>query len=827
MSQRDVTYNGETIEAVMVGTHTLELHYDPAMKVSEIRAGAEDLNMLERRVLGRADGLNEDFDGAAKEFTEVVKWDISTLSAEDLAVWMEVTSNLRFCAAITEEWADAVSEYKRERRRIINRWNEEAPAYEEDLDKTEVAFRFAWQETPAEKAASALRALSEELEGEEATAYSNLDSISIELLQNLRNGPTPEAVQRLIENGYINWSYFNLGGDIEAAPIEIPPAEAAEELSDYIDDPAGYEGDITEVTAIINNLALVAAAKQETGEKMERDHLDFLSEFYDRLEENGTNMEYPGVLGVAAQASLNTEIPEDFREHILGTLGNGLLVLSDESIGGNYNSLPESVINVVEGPGVEESYDLFDWQPHIGIFSDMMGFSNPTLQGGEQFSVNLTQTIAGQLDDWDIEKDNPEEIHKPLTIDLLDAQHLIEVSSRNEDANHAIITGQGDYEHPVYGLDPEMTFRGLYRQDWPDEGAAVGLMTDWIWEQAGGENEEASGEALAAFIDLFSDPEFSSALSGTGHSMEGTTINKNGKEVDVVWHDVSAGQLNPDLAWAWSELFTTYIDAFASENGTPLANENSIFEESGYYPDTGVVLMTDSRSAFLEQVMGDENAASHIYANMVRFGHETLSDFPEYKENDHIDIISTGGAAQAGILRGLVDTALIDEAAERTNNSTQANAHINKVTGYGIDMAGSLFSELGFPGSGVISEGFKIFTKEHFNIEDHPMTPRISEEYEPWHITETTQQRVLQEIVENNPESAERLNEIAPGIVAQNSAGGHYISLGNFDDDTIRNNAFRDAWQYAQENMELKEGISPETAVSVYTEAYENAREKV
>ncbi|MGW9348777.1 TPR repeat region-containing protein [Nocardiopsis flavescens] len=827
MSQRDVTYNGETVEAVMVGTYTLEMHYDPPMKVSEIRAGAEDVNMLERRILGRADGLNEDFDGAAKEFTEIVKWDISALSAEDLAVWMEVASNLRFCSAVTEEWADAVSGYKRERRRVVDRWNAEAPAHEADLEKTEAAFRFVGQETPAQKAGAALRALADELEGEEATAYANLDSVSVDLLQDLRNGPTPAAVQRLIENGYITWSYFNLGGDVEAAPIDISPEEAAEDFSDFIDAPRGYEGDVTEVTAIINNLALVAAAKQQSGGNMEREHLEFLSDFYDHLEQNGTNMEYPGVLGVAIQASHGTDIPEDLKENLLGTLGNGLLVLSDESIGGSYHSLPESVIAAVEGPGIEEHYDLFDWQPHISIFSEMMNFSDSGLRGGEQFSVNLTQTIAGQLDDWDTENDDPEGINKPLTIDLVDAQHLIQVSSRNENANHAIITGEGDYAHPLYGLDPEMTFRGLYRQDWPDDGSAVGAMTDWIWEQAGDENEEMRGEALVEFVDLFSDPEFGSAISGTGHSMEGTTLNKNGKEVDVVWNDVSAGQLNPNLAWAWSELFTTYIDAFASENGTPLGDEVSTFDESGYHPGTGVVLMTDSRSAFLEQAMGDENSAAHIYANMVRFGNESLNDFPDYRDNSGLGIISTGDAAQAGILRGLVDAALIDEAAARTTNSTQANAHINKVTGYGIDMAGSVFSEMNFPGSGVVAEGFKIFTKEHFNIEDHPMTPRLVEEYEPWHIIETTQARILQEIVENDPNTGRDLESLAPGLVSQDSNGAYYISLDGFENDATRNDSFRDAWQYVQDNAELENGISPDSALETYTQAYDNAREKI
>ncbi|MDE3723303.1 hypothetical protein PWG71_18070 [Nocardiopsis sp. N85] len=358
------------------------MNYDPAMKVSEIRGGAEDLNMLERRILGRADGMNDGFDDAAKEFTEVVKWDISALSAEDLAVWMEVTSTLRFCAAITEEWADAVSEYKRERRRIINRWNEEAPAYEEDLEKTEVAFRFVWMETPAQKAGAALRALKEELEGEESTAYRDLDSISIDLLQDLKNGPTPEAVQRLIENGYINWSYFNLGGEVESAPVEVDPDEMAEELVDYLDDPEGYDGDITLVTAVLGNIGLAAMRSQQEGSGLSSDQVLFLTNFYEALEEAGGEDEfYPGVLGIVNRIPENPEIDEAMREKILGALGDGILALSSESVGGAYSLLPESIRNTVEGPDPDGAYPRTSWISNAQALSLMMEHANPYLRG--------------------------------------------------------------------------------------------------------------------------------------------------------------------------------------------------------------------------------------------------------------------------------------------------------------------------------------------------------------------------------------------------------------------------------------------------------------
>ncbi|XKK41497.1 hypothetical protein HFP72_14985 [Nocardiopsis sp. ARC36] len=824
MSARDVTYNGETIEAVMVGSYTLEMHYDPPMKVSEIRAGAEDVNMLERRLLGRAEGMNEDFDGAAKEFTEVVKWDISTVSAEDLATWMEVASSLRFCAGVTEEWADHVSEYKQARRRIINRWNDEAPAHEADLEDTEVPFRFVWQQTPAEKAGEALSALKEELELEESTAYGELDSRSIEIGSDLKNGPTPEAVQRLIENGYVTWSYFNLGGDVEAMPIDADPDEMADEMVEYIADPEGYEGDITEVTAILSNIGLAAMKSQEEGSELDQEQILFLEGFYDSLEEAGGDYDfYPGVLGIANQIPENANIDDTMKETLLGALGDGILALSDNSIGGDYDLLPESIRNAVEGPDPGSGVPRTSWISQVQVLSSMMEHTNPYLQGGEQFSVNLTQSVAHELDQ------TPGGTEDPL-FESEAMENLIHVSTRNEDANHAILTGEGSYKHPTHGLDPDMTLRGLYTFDWDDDGEAVSGLTDWIWEQADGPGEEPerAGEALKAFVELFGDTEFHKSISGTGYEIQGEeAVDDEGKTVETVWRDVSAGHLNPELAWAWSDLFVTYIDDFASPYGTDVASTGA--PGVGDRDEGDKINMNPAdRINFLQQIMGDGNAASRIYAESLEFNFRKIEEFTSDRDFENSDL-PTQGANEAGILRGMIDQALERESAERQSRNEHDAEYQEKVTGYGIDMFGAALSEVPIPGTGLVAEALKITGKEVFDHDTYDAEARVENSLKPWEIREIFQLTTLRAMANDDPQFMDDLASSGHGIVAT-EGGENYIPADPEKWDTIPGteaSALDGAWLEAYHEMWGETGFNANEIMVLYTEAYTDSRGKV
>lgn len=813
-----------------MGGITLEMNYDPSMQVSKIRSGAEELEMLERRILGRADGMNEDFDSAAKEFTEVIKWDITTVSAQDLATWREVAAGIHFCAAITEEWADHVSDYKQERRRIINRWNEEAASYEQDLEKT-VVLKFVWQQTPAEKAREALRELKSELVIEEAEAYGKLLSHSTDLMDDLKNGPTPEAIERLTTKGQMTWSYFNISGDVESLPLEADPEKLANNAAEYVRDPEGYEGDISEDLAIINNIIFVGADRQLNGGTMTREELEFLTKFYDALEEaGGEGSPNPGILGIANRINESQNIDEETKEKLLGTFGGGILVLSDESILGSYERIPESVRNVVEGPNEENGYDTRDWFPDVNPFSSMMEFSDPSLRGGEQFSVNLTQTVANALDVRNIDPDDEDDYRALPLIFYNEEQVLIDISTRNEDANHAILTGEGSYEHPVHGLDAEMTLRGLYAHPWDDGGSAAAGMTSWIWEQADGEEHERerAGEAMAAFIDLFSDPAFNNALSSTGLSVEGEITDENGRTVDMVWEDVSAGHYNTDLAWEWSELFSAYIDEFGSSYSNPIGGQGS--HENGTYWDSehGLMMNMDSRKNFIQQIMGDGNAASRVYAETLKYGHEELENFANGPIENGAS--SAGGAERSGVLRGLVDVALSEEAERRGSDTEEYQAYDKKVIDYGIDMFSAALSEIPIPGSSVVAEGIKIYAKEEFNFDSYEAEEQIDNYTGDWEIRDDAKISLIRAAADGDPQIMQEIMNTSPEMVQKDRDGNYYIpeSTRNWDAPPGgTRNALDNAWEKIEDHRTSPDGITLKDARERYVEKYIEEREKV
>lgn len=775
------------------------------MHVSQIRAGAEEVELFERRILGRAEGLDDNFDSASTEFTDVIKWNVDTESDIQFEIWMNVCKSLRFCAAITEEWADSLSEYKQERRRIINRWNTEASALEEDLNHTPLIDLVAF-DSKSDKAATALNRLKDDLETDESRAYSNLDTKATDARSDLAYGATPDAVQRLIDGGYFNWAYFNLGGDIESIPIDIEGDQAAEDLVDFAEDPENYGGDISEITAILNNIGLVAAGRQDNDQTLDSDSLEFLREFYDSLEESGNEYEgTQGVLRVAGEIVRNQDINSEDRNHILGGLGGGILALSDEDLMGGYEALPPSVKEAVEGPESNEP-PAFDWQMKANFLSQMMEHTNSEIKGGEQFSVNLTQSIAYALGGEGSENLGSSKF-----------EHLIDVSTRNEDANYAILTGSGEYEHPTHGLDPEMTLKNVYTFDWEDDGAAASGITDWIWEQSTGDNSARAGEAMESFMQLFEDPEFVNAISGTGHDVRGEVTDDDGNTVETTWRDASAGHLNPDIAWGWSELFSAYKEEFASEYGTPIGNHDTS-GETIFDAEDGLKINPDQRANFVQQIMGDGNAGARVYAETIEYNIQKLEEFVGGR-----DSIDTSGAARAGILRGIVDSALSGEAELRQSNNETGAEHEQKIKDYGVDMLGAALSEIPAPGSSLASEAIKIGGKESFDIETFDAEQMNENNIGDWEIHEMFELAAARALVADDPDISG-----VPESVKDDSSEETRVhpDPNSWNSEDIYEDR-RELWRAVRNEDWGASGEDAEQASVDYTDAFLQAREKM
>ncbi|MDE3723543.1 hypothetical protein PWG71_19305 [Nocardiopsis sp. N85] len=826
-----VLYNAVTTTAVTVSSTNglfssksfcLSLNSDPDVKPLALDSLVEDLETFEARILGRAHDLEGDFDTAAKEFTEIIKWDISSLGAEDLATWMDVSASIRFCSAITRQWSDYVKEYKEERLRIINQWNEEAPGLAEGLDENPPFISPIWVKSPAEQAEEALAGLKGRLEGEEAKAYRTFESRAEEVGQDLRDGPTPETIERLMNGGYITWSYFNLGGDVESLPIDLDPEEAARKFEDYVNDPDGYDGDVSELLALINNISIAAMDRQGNGGTLKGEELDFLRDFYGSLEEaGGPDSTPPGILNFVDIISANQDIDPGMAEELLGALGNGLLVISDESLIGGYENLPESIRNTVEGPGVDTDAISPYWYTNASNLALMMGHTIPGIQGGEQFSVNLAQTVGHVLDIT-----GPS---NPPSMGSTYFERLVEVASRNEDAMHAILTGQGQYEHPDHGLDPEMTLRGIYTYDWGDEGESAGRLTDWIAEQAHGDDAEAerAGEAMAALMQLFGDPAFSDALAGTGYSVAGEVVGPDGSVVETEWANASAGHVNPQLAWAWSELFSAYIDDFGSGYGTPSGTEGIPEDqrESQWTRSDGLQLTPGDREDFVRLIMGDEDAASRIYAETLAFEEEKLYEF--FANQDHID---DAPAETAGTLRGLVDSALFEEAEIRFDKSSEDANYRNKVTGYAADIVGAALAEAPYRGSGLVAEVVKIGIKEGFDASSYPAELQVDDAWKgEWEINETFKIAAMRELAAQDPDLLERLRYLEGtngSPVVDTDAGSHIpprASDWDLEGDESRT-VIRQAWREIESDLWGATGYDLDYALEEYVKAYNTER---
>lgn len=638
-------------------SYTLSMNSDPDVHPIEISQLAEEMRAFNARILGRAHDLDGDFDNTSQEFSEILKWNIKKESGMDLSLWMEVTSSVSFCAAITENWFDEIQEYKDERLRIINRWNTEAPRLAEDLDKAPPSFSFVFTESPAEAAESALEDLKLELQEEEMAAYRKMKDAAEQLSDDLKSGPTPEAVERLMQGKYVTWSHFNLGGDIEMIPIDMDAQEAANIAIDYAENPSEHEGDIDAVIAILNNLGLVAMDKQGRGEDLESDEIEFLRDFYDTLEESGDPMDNPpGVLAIVDKLNRETDLNEGEKDEVLGSLGNGILILSDESIGGGYDLLPESVRHATEGSEInlDDAVDHLShnyWFESAKALAAMMDNSIPELQGGQQYSVNLTQSVAHWIE-YELAQDDPD--NQPYSrFNEDDLESLVFAATRNEDANLSILTGEGPYEHPVHGLDTEMTLKAIYTYDWPEGSEAVAGLTDWLWEQYGSADESerlraAEGvEALVEVLTLKDEDSGDNIFLNTGTRVDGNA-------------NAAVTEVNPELAESFSKIFMTYVDSFAihhDENGVGVLTEEEaspyLFFDEGDIP---VLLDSESRENFIQIIVANEETVPSVMFAAMDYNNRALED----------SIFNSGHSAtpygnSAGYLRDLIDSALIKE----------------------------------------------------------------------------------------------------------------------------------------------------------------------
>ncbi|MFJ9554798.1 hypothetical protein ACIRPH_13350 [Nocardiopsis sp. NPDC101807] len=614
-------------------------------------------------------------------------------------------------------------------------------------------------------------------------AWRDLETRCDETEETLRGGPTPENIRALAEGGHLG-EYGLIGfyttNDLNYFYVDESQAET---IAIHIRDAVlhGHDGSIEaledhpEFLALIGNVVARAQTAQQNGDQLLDGEIEFLETLFGDL--GAVDGDDPGFLAFMDQVNSSEHISDSLRGDISRNLANSMLVLSDENIGGGMDRLPQDVVDVLdvpdfpdvntlshdsELPGFMDAYS--DWGQPFTTLSDFLDSAGPGIQGGTEFSTTLMGTVAATLDVPYFAAGEPGDEH---------FQNVIDVASRNDEANYIILTGE-DFEgnefqhHESHGdLTPEKILETFYTHNWPDDGAAVSGITDWIGQSrgvdVGGVTDEIRGTALASLMATMEAPAFQEAVFATGHNLE-ESVGEGDSEEEVLWMDVSAGYLNGELADGFGDIFISYMDEFSDSDGLPGNKEVS----HGWNDELErVELSAESRLAFTQFIMGDPDAAARVYGEVSMHTAERMEDYANSSgERDHTPTVL------AGSLQGLVDNALMNESAIRSDVHNDAAAYHNKVTGAAVDVIGGLAGDGNV--SGFVVEMAKFAAKESLSIPENPEGTRVPV-IEDWAHDEKLMGFAISAAANADPDLMDELAEA--GAVREDDGGNRYVPL--------------------------------------------------
>ncbi|WP_046471817.1 TPR repeat region-containing protein [Allosalinactinospora lopnorensis] len=369
----------------------------------------------------------------------------------------------------------------------------------------------------------------------------------------------------------------------------------------------------------------------------------------------------------------------------LRPLADGILTLSDTDKGGSFDALPQSIKNVVTGPGYGEIehedgsivYSLPNWQADVPDFARLMGTSDPDLQGGYGFSINLTSTIGGYLN----------QVNEELSWGNGDSDlgTLLDVSTRNVEANHGLLTGENG-QHP--GIDRHDAIEGLFTYEWSDNGRSAAGLVDWIPDHALNEDDpeaqELAGDAAAGLMETITSDDMYQKLTDTGVTIGDDT-------------DASMGAINGRIAEGFTDIFMTYIDEFAAPDGVDQLKNiegdgeiSRMSEWNSSHSDLRMDPMT--RVRFLEYAAGDPDSAIRAQATSTAYNDQMINRYLT------TDVGAPASAEPAGTLQGLVDAAVNNEAIDRLGDEEKAHKEQARVRKIGMGVAGHAVGKIPYAG---------------------------------------------------------------------------------------------------------------------------------
>ncbi|MGW5879265.1 TPR repeat region-containing protein [Nocardiopsis terrae] len=702
---------------------------------------ADDMLDIVSRITGKSGDLEELFDSAAMEFSDLIAEGIRSTANDNHGAWTSALTACWHVWGVVTKWSGDVERYKANIAGLQEEWD------------SAISANFGFEHDDAGMV-EARRALAGALNDRARGYWETLVEEAGENSANLEGGPTVANLRELVDAGVLGFAAYNATRQIMYYPSTFDTGERdAEALLPYL---TGDKEPDDEYYRLLEQLAVVnalAADGKRKGEHLRDYQIEYLEEFYAALDEAAEN----GVVGLPEELD-GDHFSASQREHVLGTLGDGLLVLSDERTGGEYDALPESVRDVIAGSGDVKGHGagraLLDWQSRAAGLGEFFAHADAGMEGGAEFSTRLMAVAANEVDGFSFMEDSNGEGDSVMS-DFLD------VATRNNDANYALVTGEYpegvEADLPWNEDSPEdyhvRLLERLYTHDWDDGGEAVRGITDWVADGPAEGDDDTAGQLREKVLEeltiLMEDEDFQDSMFGTGK----TVTDEDG----ITWHDVSAGQLNPQLADSFADMFIVFQDAFANTDGVP-----------GNAPlghGEGVELTSGGRVAFTQLAMGDPDAADKVYGEALLRTAEAMEEF-----STNTGEREPGANIEAASLQTLVEVALLNESTTREANDQEFVDYRNKVATSAVNILGGVAGDAEV--SGLVVELAKAVAGEAFEVSGNSAKPHVELSGE-WVKSERMMGYALGAAAVQDPDLMAELAE--EGIAKRDASGDLYV----------------------------------------------------
>ncbi|GHC81973.1 hypothetical protein GCM10007079_22520 [Nocardiopsis terrae] len=695
---------------------------------------------LAGRVLGDAQDGSRAIKNSAKEFSEIISTDISSANSYNSQEWQNACMALTYAASIAEMWCEDVEDFQEKRRKLINRYRTEAYAITDKVDSSGYYQPGTIWAVP--KGPEAVREMLADLvaryQKTGQDSYQKLLDTAEKRAAMLEEGPEPKNLKLLVEAGILGWGAHNILGVDKDTPLPVSAEKAKELVRDLeLFLRGGVEPDsrVTEALAVLAAVSDKARALQQAGGKrsgkLSDDEIEFLETFYGELED----MTPTGVVHVMPwlEGDSGPDWSAAERKAFATGVSNGLLALSDEDIGGGQERLPESVQDLANGipftawreNGLSgsraEGVDSHNWLADADDFSRLLRHSDPGLRGGTEFSSNLTLSTGHHLGND----------HLAITREREKALGaLLDVSTRNEEANHRVLTTAKAHpgshtDDPRYdaarmpGFDSNAdALLGLYGHDWKDGGEAVAGLTDWIPEFSRGTSAQAdmAGTATVGLMET---------LAGNGDEKPF----HDAADDSETRHSLAVTEINPELTESLVRIYENYEDDFIlHENDTNRyatvsgPEERYLLHEPG---DRALHLTNGTKEGFLQLLIADDRTAPIITASVEELERRVINT----AVGDPTEGVAGVAGGRVGTIRTLLHDAMINEYTSRYDDSEEAKQHAadNWQTAFNISVAinNGVFGSVPGAGSGLATGGETIL-----RLLEHPQKEEYLERWE-------------------------------------------------------------------------------------------------